>query len=174
MEIAPAQYRPPPIRRTPLKKAMLERIALVHEALRDVLAANNGPMSLEQFELCFMRSQSPAEELKAWEAIVLALDKAQDFLPPDQYDRKALYDRLVLMLCGALTDEERGEQKTKVLLRCFHSSYPWPASASSNRPAAAQSAPNAVVAATCLVCCNRVSRSGAVFCPRCGGRLPKG
>lgn len=173
VEIDPAEVRPQPIRRNALKKLVLERIALVHEALRDVLAARNDqPMLLEEFEIGFMRSQSPENELMLWEAIALALEKAQSRLPPEQHNRKLLYQRLVLAIFGALTDEELREEQTITILRCFRSSYPPHDSAASTQRAGESAVAPGVVSDTCAVCCKRVTRAGAMFCPRCGRRLP--
>lgn len=172
LEIEPTDVCPPPIRRKSIKKALLERIGFAHDALHDLLLApNDTPLSLEQFEVGFLRSHSALEELKVWEAIVIALEKAQFALPPEKYDRRALYRRLLFMLCGALTDGEAHEHESRILVHCFNSSFSSPHSASPARASVTPVIGKAVNVTICFACYRRVSRASATFCPRCGRRL---
>lgn len=124
VEIEPGEVCPPPIRHKSLDTALLLRIALVHRALQDALTAPAGQtMSLGQFEVSFMRCDSPGDEVSAWEAVSLALEKAQGLYPPEQCDRQSLYRQFLFMLCGALTDEELREEGSIMLTQCFQSSH---------------------------------------------------
>ncbi len=172
VDIEPNDVCPPPIRRKALKRALLERIGFVHEALHDLLLApNDAPLSLEQFEVGFLRSQSALEELKVWEAIVIAMEKAQVLLPSEKYDRRALYRRLLFMLCAALTDSEADEHESRILVHCFNSSFSSPHSASPARVNVTPVIGKAANATICFACYCRVGRASATFCPRCGKRL---
>jgi hypothetical protein len=172
VEIAPADVCPPPIQRKLLDEASLKRIGLVHTALKDVLVApSNEPLSLEQFEIGFLRGESPEEELKLWEGVATALEKARGSYPPEKYDRKALYLRLLCLICGAATDQELRDDDSAILSRCFASSYQSPAPPQLNKAAITTNASQNGTVTICYVCYKRVNTAAAVFCPRCGRRL---
>jgi hypothetical protein len=149
-----------PIRHQSLDAAVLNRIMLVHRALRDVLCSpSDQVLSLEQFETSFLRCESPAKDVEFWEGVATALEKAQSFYPPEQYDRRSLYRRLLFMICGTLTEEQWLEEDTSILTRCFRLA---PNGHSAN---------NVAGIVICSVCNRRTTVAGAAFCTRCGQKL---
>jgi hypothetical protein len=125
VEIDPKTITPPPIKHRVLEDALLEEIARIHSALQDVLAApGSTSMSLEQFELQqFMRADRLDQAITLWRAVALGLRKVQACYPKQRLDRRFLYRWLILMICGALTDEEMREEKAVTLAKCFRSAW---------------------------------------------------
>ncbi len=106
-----------------LDAELLNRISLVYAALRDVLFTTEGNItSLEEFEKSFLQCNSPGEDVGVWESIAAALEKARLYYPPEGYDRKMLYRRLLFMLFGALTHQQLHEGDSRILMRCYRSS----------------------------------------------------
>ena len=106
IEVDPADCRLPPIRHESLNDGLIERMGCIHRALHDVLQEDGRRMSLEHFEVGFMRSHDPAKEVALWETVVVAMNKSRDLYAPERYPKADLYRRLILMLFGALTEEE--------------------------------------------------------------------
>jgi hypothetical protein len=85
-----SQLRPGPIRHESLPTALLEQI----QAVFDVIGPYTG-MTLEQFEIGFMRDMHPVSEVALWCRITKAwLAYHEDFLAnetqPDEEERKLL------------------------------------------------------------------------------------
>jgi hypothetical protein len=148
-----------------LDAEVLNRIALVYGAMRDVLCDTAGQTtSLVEFEKSFPQCNSPGEDVGVWESIAASLEIARLYYPPERYDRKLLYRRLLFMLFGALTDEQLHEEDSLILMRCYRSS-------SSKRASAEVVTGMDIV--TCPACYQQVKAIRAVFCPRCGRKLDR-
>ena len=88
--VDPSQLRPGPIRHESLPPALLEQI----QAVFDVIGPYTG-MTLEQFEIGFMRDMHPESEVALWCRITKAwMAYHEDFLEneiqPDEEERKLL------------------------------------------------------------------------------------
>ena len=159
IEVDPADCRLPPIRNESLNDGLIERIGCIHRALQDVLQEDGRPMSLEHFEVGFMRSDDPAKEVAFWEAVVLAMEKSRDLYAPERYPKADLYSRLILMLFGALTDEESRQDESVNIRKCF--------AAAMKEKNIADSGKEVI----CYACYKRICGTNPVFCPRCGRKL---
>ena len=99
------------------------------------------------------------EEVALWETVVLAMNKSRDLYAPELYPKADLYRRLILMLFGALTDEEYLQEESANIRKCF-------AAAKKEKNIAAIG--NEVI---CYLCYKRICGPNPVYCPRCGRKL---
>ncbi len=129
IEIDPMTVKSNPIVHRDLSDSLLARIRTVYEAMRDVVSFNGHPMSLEQFELSFMREVQPMIALKMWEAIAAAYTRACRQFPNDIETRRSIYHWLILLVMGGVSDAERQQEEVKIISQCFAAVYPTPAEA---------------------------------------------
>jgi hypothetical protein len=109
-----------PIRNESLSDELLEVIGKVHRKIGKYLG-----MNLEQFEIGFMRAESPETEVAIWKSIAMAWDKfhrqyvGRIQLPHDE--QKSLIAALVAISMGVQKPELLGVPITvgKCLLACY-------------------------------------------------------
>jgi hypothetical protein len=99
-----------PIRNRSLSASLLRRIREIHERIRDVYS-----LSLEQFEIGFMRDANPAREIAVWERIVASCAKVSTMLPA--VDRKTVLRILLVYSMNGLTDADRNDALVRNILR---------------------------------------------------------
>jgi hypothetical protein len=124
MEIDPSTVKTQRVIHHELAPKTLERITVVYDMLREVIVYNGYRMSLEAFERGFMREMDPDAALDVWQAIATAYQKARGMFPPDQYTRNQIYHWLILLVMGAVSDEEKQLEEVKLIQKCFASVYP--------------------------------------------------
>ena len=98
-----------PIRHRSVPDSLLQRIRAVHASIRDVYE-----MTLEQFEIGFMRDAHPEDEVAAWERIAVAYEKVIAAMPT--LDPKTVLRTLLAYSMGALTPEEQAEPTVKRII----------------------------------------------------------
>jgi hypothetical protein len=164
LRIEAAEVIPLQPQHSSLDRSLRQRIQQVYRALGDVILGSNGAgKSIEEFEQSFLAGDEPGKDVIVWEAIAGTLEKARAMLRAEEYDRTALYARLVFMICGSLTEEERAEELTKKLELCFDSCL------RSSVEAANRSAERHIV--VCRACYMKIATLGGRFCPRCGRQI---
>jgi hypothetical protein len=104
--IDPNEVKLGPIIHTSLPDVLLNRIRVVHVAIRDVLLRNEAPLSLEQFEVGFMRAVTPEEEIGVWETLTNAYQLASKRFPVDVATRRAVFQVLLMVSMGAASEEQ--------------------------------------------------------------------
>jgi hypothetical protein len=92
-----------------LPDTLLLRIRTIHERIRD-----DYDVTLEQFELAFMRDADPEGEVSVWERIVVGFEKATSVMP--KLDRKKILRTILGYSMGALTDTERGDPNVQRII----------------------------------------------------------
>ncbi|MDP6526732.1 MAG: hypothetical protein QGH15_21225 [Kiritimatiellia bacterium] len=97
------------IQNSSLPEPLLLRIRTVHAYIRDVY-----DITLEQFEVGFMRDVDPEVEVAVWERIAAILNKATYKVP--ELDRKAAFRTVLNYSMGALTDEEQGNPDVRWII----------------------------------------------------------
>ena len=97
------------VRHPTLPEPLLRRIRAVHKRIR---AAYD--VTLEQFEIGFMRDADADEEVALWERIAAALDKASVELP--DLDRKMILRTLLAYSMDALTPQEQADPDLRRLM----------------------------------------------------------
>jgi hypothetical protein len=80
-------------------------------------------MSLEAFEIQFMREIDVVSSIKIWESIASGFEKACDYFPEDIDTRKTIYQWIILLVMGAVTEEEMQLNEVKIIRSCFASVY---------------------------------------------------
>jgi hypothetical protein len=91
-----------PIRHESLPDPLLRRVRSIHGRIRDVYG-----VSLEQFEVGFMRDAHPEREVAVWERIVEALGRVEEALPT--LDRSVILRTLLAHSIGAMTPAEQAD-----------------------------------------------------------------
>ena len=99
-----------PIRNPSLPEHLLRRIRKIHERIRDV-----SDLSLERFEINFMRDADAAGEVAVWEQIVASFETINDLMP--EVDRKTVLRILLLYSMDGLTDEDRNDPAVNNVVR---------------------------------------------------------
>lgn len=89
-----------PIRNAALSGPLLQRIRTVHARIRGAY-----PVTLEQFEVEFMRERDPENEVAFWERLSLAMEKVCAAAP--ELERKLVLHTLLARSMHALTEQER-------------------------------------------------------------------
>ena len=120
-EIDPSELKETPIIHDELSPEILARIKTVHDMLREVITFNGQPMCLELFEIGFMREHNPETSLSIWDAIAAAFQKASGMFPEDA--KPQIYHWLMLLVMGAITEEDRKKQEVQIITQCFASVY---------------------------------------------------
>ena len=92
-----------------LPEPLLLRIRAVHTCIGD-----GYDVTLEQFEVGFMRDANPEGEVAVWERIAVTFQKVADKAP--ELDRKAVLRTLLGYSMDALTDEERGDPDVRRII----------------------------------------------------------
>ena len=118
--IDPSQLRPGPIRHRTLSPDLLEQIKAVYDAIGKYL-----DMTLEQFEVGFMRDMHPEREVALWCCIAAAWQTyhekyLDDELQPDEEERKLL--AALVAISSGVDDVKRLGLPVKVgrrLLACY-------------------------------------------------------
>lgn len=90
---------PGPIRHQSLPDTLLRRIRAVHAIVRDSF-----DVTLEQFEITFMRDTDPESEVQVWESIAQGFVLATEQLP--DLNRKSILRTLLAYSMDALTPNE--------------------------------------------------------------------
>jgi hypothetical protein len=118
--IDPSQLRPGPIRHRTLPDKLLEQIKAVHDLIGQYLG-----MTLEQFEIGFMRDMHPDSEVALWCSITAAwLAYHENFVKdetlPDEDERKLL-GALVAISSGVEDVKKLGvpAEVGRRLLQCY-------------------------------------------------------
>lgn len=122
-EIDPADVKQNGILHRSLPEPLIGRIRTVYDALREVICCNEMPMILETFELTFMREVDPNGAVKIWEAIASAYMNAKELFPPDRQTRSTIYQWLILLVMGAVDEDDMRKEEVKIIRRCFVSSF---------------------------------------------------
>jgi hypothetical protein len=162
-EIDPETNKPGQMSHRVLNVAHRHEIADIHAALADVLVApGDAPMSLEQFELDFMRADNLDDEIRRFRAVALALQRIQNQDARIKLNRTFIYQRLILTLAKALKDSERAQEITYRLFQAFV--WEWVGLGGELKD---------IVAADtdCQRCFQKIDVSSANFCSHCGHRL---
>ena len=102
--------KPGRVRHPTLPEPLLRRIRAVHERIRGVY-----DVTLEQFEVGFMRDAEAEGEVALWERIAAALDKASVELP--DLDRKMILRTLLAHSMDALTLQEQADPDVRRLMQ---------------------------------------------------------
>ncbi len=92
-----------------LPDALLLRIRAIHERIRDAY-----DVTLEQFEIAFMRDADPEGEVSVWERIVVGFERASSAVP--ELDRKAVLRTVIGYSMDALTDAERANPDVRRII----------------------------------------------------------
>lgn len=100
---------PGPIRNATLPEPLLRRIRAVHGRIRGVYS-----VTLEQFEVNFMRDADPAGEVALWERIADAFEAARRGLP--DLDPTMILRTLLAYSMDALTHAERADPDVRRVL----------------------------------------------------------
>jgi hypothetical protein len=72
-------------------------------------------MTLEEFEIGFMRDENPKDEVLLWECIVETLNRCMSVLKNDKETKDKVFSILVHASVGALTNEELKRDDIKVI-----------------------------------------------------------
>lgn len=124
VEVDPNDIQEQPIIHESLSDELLIDIRRVFDMLREVVMYRSERMTLEQFEIQFMRSQDPVKELQVFEAIALAYRKACGCFPDNLSTKQTIYHWLILLVMGAVTEEEKEKPEVILISKCFASVYP--------------------------------------------------
>lgn len=119
--VDPRKLRPGPIRNESLLPELLDQIKAVYDVIRPYLN-----MTLEQFEIGFMRDMHPESEVALWFRITKAwLAYHEDFLAnetlPDEDERKLL--GALIAISTGVEDVSKLNVAVEVgrrLIRCYH------------------------------------------------------
>jgi hypothetical protein len=102
--------KPGRVRNPTLPEPLLRRIRAVHQRIKGVY-----DLTLEQFEIAFMRDADAEGEVALWERIVAALDRASVDLP--DLDRRMALRTLLAYSMGALTPQEKADPDVRRLMQ---------------------------------------------------------
>ena len=102
--------KPGRVRHPTLPEPLLLRTRAVHQRIRGVY-----DVTLEQFEVGFMRDADPEGEVALWERIAAAFDKASVELP--DLDRKLVLRTLLAYSMNALTPQEQADPDVRRLMQ---------------------------------------------------------
>jgi len=92
-----------------LPDTLLLRIRTIHECIRD-----DYDVTLEQFEIAFMRDADPEGEVSVWERIVVGFKRAASAMP--ELDRKIVLRAILGYSMDALTDAERADPNVRRII----------------------------------------------------------
>ena len=92
-----------------LPDSLLQRIRAIHECIRDVY-----DVTLEQFEITFMRDSDPEGEVAVWERIGAAFERTIRAAP--ERDRKMVLRTLLGYSMDTLTDAERADPEVRRII----------------------------------------------------------
>lgn len=113
--IDPNEVKLGPIVHHSLPDALLSRIRVIHTALKDVLLRNDVPLSLEQFEIGFMRSAAPEEEVGVWETLSQSYQSSSKRFPTDVATRRTVFQVLLMVSMGAADDEQMKREDFQIV-----------------------------------------------------------
>jgi hypothetical protein len=102
--------KPGRVRHPTLPEPLLRRIRVVHERIRGVY-----DLTLEQFEVAFMRDADAEGEVALWERIAAAFDKASLELP--DLDGRMVLRTLLAHSMDALTSQEQADPDVRRLMQ---------------------------------------------------------
>lgn len=102
IDVDPEAIKQSRIKHPALSEALLPRIQAIHDRIRDVY-----DVTLEQFEIAFMRDADPEREVTVWERIAAAFEKLTRAEP--EFGRKMVLRTLLGYSMVALTDAERAD-----------------------------------------------------------------
>ena len=105
-QIVLSRMRGGPIRHDSLADELLEDIGTVHRMLGRYLG-----MNLEQFEICFMREETPETEVAIWDSIAMAWSKFHQ----EYVGRLQLPHDEAKTLIAALVTISKGVEKPELL-----------------------------------------------------------
>jgi len=98
-----------PIRNKSLSDDLLQQVRAIHSTIRDVY-----DVTLEQFEIGFMRDAHPEQEVAVWQRIADAYRKVLAAEPT--FDRKMVLRTLLAYSMGALTPAELVDPAVKKIV----------------------------------------------------------
>lgn len=119
VDIDPKTVKNNPIQHESLEDNILSRIRDVYEVLRDVIVFNEHPMSLEQFEVNFMREVNPEEALQVWGVISNAYSDACQHFSDDISSKKEVYRWILLLLMNCVSEEELELDDVKIVKKAL-------------------------------------------------------
>jgi hypothetical protein len=93
-----------------LSKDLIERIGNIYKDIKGIYE-----MTLEEFEIGFMRDENPKDEVLLWECIVETLNRCMSVLKNDKETKDKVFSILVHASVGALTNEELKRDDIKVI-----------------------------------------------------------
>ncbi|MEI8194815.1 MAG: hypothetical protein WCI73_02785 [Phycisphaerae bacterium] len=100
-----SKLRPGPIQHSGFSDELLQLMRVVHDRIKDVY-----PISLEKWELGFMRDRHPERELAVWQLMSDATEAAAKQLPA--LGRKAIFKVVLGHSMGALTTAQLADPDT--------------------------------------------------------------
>lgn len=121
VEVDPNGIVTNPIQHPELTDEMLTRISAIYGKLREVISFQGNRMSLEAFEIMFMREIDVLSAIDIWEKVGMGYEKACDYFPEDVETRKTIYQWIILLVMGAVTEEEMRLNEVKIIQSCFAS-----------------------------------------------------
>lgn len=119
IDVHPSELVEEPLVHHTLSDSLLSRIALAYDMLREVITYNEHRMSLEQFEVGFMREPNPDATLDIWLRVGSAYQTALSYFPNDPYTKQQIYRWLILLVMGSVTDEDRQKEEVRIISECF-------------------------------------------------------
>lgn len=109
IEIDEDRIKSGPVRQPSLPDPLLARVRVVHQRIKPVY-----DVTLEQFELTFMRDGDPEGEVAIWEALASKLEQAAAEM--SDVDQKMILRTLLAYSMDALTPEERRDTTVKRII----------------------------------------------------------
>lgn len=86
---------------TKLDKDLLDRIRIIYDGLKPYLS-----MSLEQFEIGFMRDENPENNVEVWESILVSFQLGVEVFGDTEENKDFIFKCLITNSVGALLPEE--------------------------------------------------------------------
>lgn len=106
VEIDPVELQPNPIVQDSLSDECLEKINVIYNRLRGIISYKGQWMSLEQFELMFMREEHLNIAIGVWDKISKAYEESLNHFSNDKDTLYEVYQWIILRAMGSISEDD--------------------------------------------------------------------